>query len=160
MTEPGRRPAAGNRTVSALRVGLGGLGVLAIGYGALRILTDAKDTHPLELAKWLIGSLLLHDAIIAPLVIGIGWLLARFVPDRARSFVQAGLVTGGLVSAIGVLLIWRQGKASARSLALLQQNYVGNLLVLLTIVAAATLACYLIAVSRSNRTNTRPPADQ
>ncbi|MEO6700188.1 MAG: hypothetical protein ABI140_02480 [Jatrophihabitantaceae bacterium] len=143
-----------------LRMALGGIGILVIGYGVLRLLTDAKDTKPSELVVWLVGSLLVHDAIIAPLVIGIGWLLSRYVPDRARAFVQAGLVTGGLISAIGVLLIWRQGKTSARSLALLQQNYLAHLLVLLAIVAAGTLGCYLIAVSRSNRTKARPPADQ
>ncbi|HEX4727453.1 MAG TPA: hypothetical protein VH298_06625 [Jatrophihabitans sp.] len=147
------------RKDSLLRILLGTIGVAAIGYGAVRILTDAKDTKPLALAKWLIGSLLVHDLLIAPVVIGIGWLLARFVPPRARAFAQGGLVTGGLVSALGVLLIWRQGKSSARSLALLQQDYVANLLVLLAIIAAATVACYLISVSLANRRNTRPPAD-
>jgi hypothetical protein len=144
---------------TALRILLGTIGVVTIGYGALRILTDSKDTKPIALLKWLIGSLLVHDLVIAPVVIGIGWLLARFVPPRARTFVQAGLVSGGLVGALGVLLIWRQGKSSARSLALLQQNYAANLLVLLVIIAVATACCYLISVSLVNRRNTRPPAD-
>lgn len=147
------------RIDTLLRILLGTVGLAAIGYGALRILTDAKDTKPIALAKWLIGSLLVHDLLIAPVVIGIGWLLARFVPARARAFVQAGLVTGGLVCAVGVLLIWRQGKTSARSLALLQQDYAANLLVLLAIIALVTVTCYLISVSRASRRNTRPPAD-
>jgi hypothetical protein len=144
---------------TVLRILLGTIGVVAIGYGALRILTDSKDTKPIALLKWLIGSLLVHDLLIAPVVIGIGWLLARFVPPRARAFAQAGLVSGGLVGALGVLLIWRQGKSSARSLALLQQNYTANLLVLLVIIAVVTAGCYLISVSLVNRRNTRPPAD-
>jgi hypothetical protein len=144
---------------TALRVLLGTIGTAAIGYGALRILTDSKDTKPIALLKWLIGSLLVHDLLIAPVVVGIGWLLTRFVPARARTFVQAGLVTGGLVGALGVLLIWRQGKSSARSLALLQQNYAANLLVLLLIIAVVTAGCYLISVSLVSRRNTRPPAD-
>jgi hypothetical protein len=156
--KPDPAPRA-SRAVNGLRVLLGALGVLAIGYGALRILTDAKDTKPIALAKWLIGSLLVHDLLIAPVVIGIGWLLARFVPARARTFVQAGLVTGGLVGALGVLLIWRQGKTSARSLALLQQNYTANLLLLLAFIAAVTAGCYLISASLTNRRNARPPAD-
>lgn len=144
----------------AFRLSLGAIGACGIAYGIARILTDSKDTKPLALLKWLIGSLLLHDAIIAPVVIGIGWLLARYVPDRARSFVQGGLVTGGLISSMGLILIWRQGKTSAKSLALLQQNYLAHLLILLAIVAVVTFGCYLITVSRSNRTKTRPPADQ
>jgi hypothetical protein len=143
-----------------IRLALGVLGVGAIGYGILRIFTDAKDTKPLALLKWLIGSLLVHDAIIAPVVIGVGWLLARFVPDRARRYLQAGLICGGLISAVGVLLIWRQGTSSAAALALLQQNYLLNLLILLALVALACLAGYAAEVSRSKRTNTRSPADQ
>ncbi len=148
-----------NKADTGLRILLGTIGLAAIGYGALRILTDAKDTKPLALLKWLIGSLLVHDLLIAPVLIGIGWLLVRFVPPRARTFVQAGLVAGGLVGALGVLLIWRQHKSSARSLALLQQNYAANLLVLLVIIALVTACCYLISVSLVNRRNTRPPAD-
>lgn len=148
------------RSIRAVRIGLGVIGIGGILYGIARILTDSKDTKPLALLKWLIGALLLHDVIIAPVVIGIGWLLARYVPDRARAFVQGGLVTGGLISSIGVLLIWRQGKTSANSLSLLQQDYAAHLLLLLAIVAVVTLGCYLISVSRSKRTKTLPPASQ
>jgi len=158
MTEQPVTRGAGS--LMAWRIGLGVIGVVGIAYGAVRIFTDAKDTKPFALLEWLIGSLLVHDAIIAPVVLGIGWLLARFVPARARAFVQGGLVTGGLISVIGVLLIWRQGKSSARSLALLQQNYALNLLILLLLVAAVTAACYAISVLRWNRRNTLPPADQ
>ena len=159
--------AAGN--VPASRLLLGAVGIGLMGYGIVRILTDAKDTKPVSLVKWLIGALLVHDALIAPVVIGVGWLLARYVPPRARRYLQAGLVCGGLVSAVGVLMIWRQGKSGAASLALLQQDYRRNLLILLTIVALGSLAGYLIEATilsrtargfRPNRRNTRSPADQ
>jgi hypothetical protein len=99
-------------------------------------------------------------------VIGIGWLLARYVPSRARRHLQAGLIAGGLVSSVAVLLIWRQDKYGATSLTLLQQDYRRNLLILLAIVAAGSLAGYLIEAfrpatsHRPNWRNTRPPADQ
>lgn len=148
------------RSTSLLRGSLGAVGVFAIGYGVLRIFTDAKDTKPLALAKWLIGSLIVHDAIIAPVVIGVGWLLARTVPPRARRYLQAGLVTGGLIAAVGVILIRRQGRTSSPTLALLRQNYTLNLLLLLAIVAVVTAGAYAVEVWRTNRTNTRSPADQ
>jgi hypothetical protein len=157
MTE---QKVADTRSVRVIRIALGVVGVGGILYGIIRIFTDSKDTKPLALVKWLIGALLLHDVIIAPVVVGIGWLLARYVPDRARAFVQGGLITGGLISTIGLLLIWRQGKSSAKSLSLLQQNYAAHLLILLAIVALVTLACYLMSVLRPNRTKTRSPADQ
>lgn len=156
--EAQRRPDP--RTQMPTRLVLGAVGIGLMCFGILRILQHPNTSHPIGLAEWLIGSLLVHDVIIAPAVIAIGWLLARVLPDRARGFVQAALITGGLISLIGVLLIWRRGKTGAESLALLQQNYTANLLVLLAIVAVVTAACYLIAVLRSNRANSRPPADQ
>ena len=148
------------RSVLAVRVLLGLVGVGCIAFGAVRIVQNPSDTKPVSLAKWLIGSLLVHDVIIAPIVIGIGWLIARFVPARASAYVQGGLVSAGLVSAIGVVMIRRQHKYGAKSLALLQQDYKVNLLILLAIVLVVTVACYLGAVWRSNRTNSRSPADQ
>jgi len=152
-------------TVNPTRLLIGVTGVGLLGYGILRIFTDAKDTKPAALLRWLLGALLVHDLLIAPVVLGIGWLLARFVPPRARRYLQAGLICGGLVSAYGVLLIWRQGKAAA-SLALLQQDYLRNLLIVLAIVAAGCLIGYLVDRIRAtqplrpNCRNTRPPVDQ
>lgn len=143
-----------------LRVALGTAGIGLAGYGVLRIVQNPTVTQPLGLGKWLIGGLILHDGLIAPVVIGVGWLLARLIPARALAFAQAGLVTAALISSIGVLLIWRQGKTSAPSLTLLQQNYTANLLILLAGVAVATALSYAWLVLRSNRTNSRPPADQ
>jgi hypothetical protein len=144
---------------------IGAAGVGLLGYGIVRIFTDAKDTKPAALLRWLVGALLVHDLLIAPVVLGIGWLLTRFVPPRARRYLQAGLICGGLVSAYGVLLIWRQGKAAA-SLALLRQDYLRNLLIVLAIVAAGCLIGYLVDRLRTaqplrpNWRNTRPPVDQ
>jgi hypothetical protein len=142
-----------------IRLSLGTVGVLVLGYGALRILQDQRHTHPTKLGAWLVGALILHDGIIAPIVIGVGMLLARVVPPRARAFLQGGLIVGGLISSVGVLLIWRKGKSGSAALTLLQQNYKANLLLMLALVAIGTVISYGIAVLRSNRTKSRPPAD-
>jgi hypothetical protein len=143
-----------------LRVALGTAGIGLAGYGVLRIAQHPDASHPAGLARWLIGALILHDGLVAPIVIGLGWLLARLIPRRALGFVQAALVTAALISSVGVVLIWRRGKTSAPSLALLRQNYAANLLGLLAGVALLTALCYLGALLRSKRTNSRPPADQ
>jgi hypothetical protein len=64
------------------------------------------------------------------------------------------------VSALGVILIKRQGKTASPALALLQQNYTRNLLILLGLIALVTAASYAASVLRSNRRNSLPPADQ
>lgn len=150
--------AASQRLVRGV---LGAAGVAMIAFGAIRILQHSSITRPAHLAEWLIGSLLVHDLILAPLTLGVGWLLNAYVPPRARTFVQAGLVTGGLISVLGLVLIWRQGKTSARSLALLQQNYAANLLLLLVLVALAAVASYFWTGWRGRRARpaTGAPAD-
>jgi hypothetical protein len=150
----------------SLRIGLGAVGIVLIGYGALRLAQAQPTSHLLAIAKWLIGALIVHDAILSPIVIAIGWLLTRYVPKRIRGFVQAGVVAAALVASVGVFLIWRQGKYGAKSLALLQQHYLPNLLILFGGIAVVTVAAYVTSTAvnsrnaRSNRTKARPPADQ
>jgi hypothetical protein len=153
-----------------LRVALGVIGICLSGYGILRLLQSLSGKELLGLGRWLVGALIVHDGLIAPVVIGIGLLLQRFVPDRARAFVQPGLIVGGLISSVAVVLIWRRGKASAPSLTLLNQNYSMHLVLLLALVAAATTTAYLtigrLRVGRrtigrrTSRTKSRPAADQ
>ena len=60
-------------------------GLAAVGYGAHGLLT-AGGRVPLDSwLTWFVGSALLHDLVIAPVWIGLGWLAARFLPRAARS---------------------------------------------------------------------------
>jgi hypothetical protein len=142
-----------------LRWSLGVLGVPAIGYGILRILDQSRYTHPSKLILWLIGALLVHDAIIAPVVICIGAVLTRLVPGRARAYLQGALIAAGLVSVVAAVEIYRQGKTASPALALLRQHYLANLLILLALIAAVSAAGYAVSVQRCRRTKSRPPAD-
>jgi hypothetical protein len=143
-----------------LRLGLGTIGIGLAGYGILRILQLVHGSQLSGLATWLAAGVALHDGLLAPVVIGIGLLLRRCLPDRPRAFVQAALVTGGLICSVGVVLVWRRGKTSAPSLTLLDQNYLGQLLLLLSLVAVAAAAGYLWTVWRAKRTKSRASADQ
>ena len=102
------------------------------------IFTDAKDTKPLALGKWLIGSLLVHDLIIAPVVIGIGWLLSRFVPAPGPQ-VRAGRPghAAAWSARVGVLHDLAAGQDQlARHWRCCSRTTAANLLVLLAIIAA------------------------
>jgi len=147
------------RSETVLRGVLGAIGVAGVGYGALRILEQSRDTHPTRLALWLVGALLVHDAIIAPVVIGLGAVLTRFAPPRARGYLQGGLIAAGLISALGLILIERQGKTASPALALLRQDYRLNLLILLAAIAGLSALSYAVAELRSRRRNSRSPAD-
>jgi hypothetical protein len=139
---------------------LGGLGVLALSYGMWRIFQFSTATRPGQLGRWLVAALVLHDGILAWLVAGAGWLLGRYVPGRARSYLQGALITSGLVALVAAPLIYRQGRSQPGQ-ALLERDYLGNLAVIFACIAVVTGIAYLARVRRERRvTNVRPSADQ
>jgi hypothetical protein len=156
--------------VRRIRIVLGTAGIALMLFGAFRLLTQVPLGQIVVLVVWLAAALVLHDGILSPSVVGIGVLLAR-IPRRARRFVQGGLVAGALVTIIAVPMILRQGSQPPQK-ALLRQDFGANLLTLLAIVAAGTLALYAIKLvsdsrgSKPNRTsaaasatNVRPSED-
>ncbi len=139
-------------------------------YGAWRILGTARLTQPSTLAIWLVGAVLIHDLVIAPLTMATGWLIGRLVPSRARRYLVGGLVAGALVTAVAVPLIYRRGTVVA-SKQLETQNYTSNLMIILGAIAAVTTVAYVVRLvrdrtatgrdgRRSSAANDLPPADQ
>jgi hypothetical protein len=146
------------------RVLIGVVGVAMMTYGIWRIFDNAGATQPLHLGEWLVGALILHDGVLSFVVVAIGWLVARAIPGRARAYVQGGLITAGLVTAVAAVEIYRRGR-SAPGQSLLEQNYSANLALLLLLIALGTAACYAMravrdARSASRHANERPESDQ
>lgn len=67
-------------------------GIALLGYGVFRLLSEVPTHSLVILAVWSVAALLLHDALLAPSVVGVGWLLRRYVPDRGRRYVQIALI--------------------------------------------------------------------
>jgi hypothetical protein len=101
----------------------------------------------LILAAWLIAAVVIHDGLLSPAVLTVGWFLARRVPPRARRYLQGLLIVGGLLTVIAIPLMLRRDSQPA-SKAMLQQNYGGNLRILLALAAALSLLLYAIRVAR------------
>ena len=158
--------AAEVRGAGPIRLGLGGLGILVILFGAVRILHDHAETHPISLVKWLIGAIIVHDAIIAPVTVAVGWAVARTIPGRAQAFVQAALAVAGVATLVALPLIYRHGK-SAPGTTLLRRAYSLNLLILYGVIALAAAAAYALQgrraaarAARPSSTKQRPWIDQ
>lgn len=147
-----------------LRLALGALGVLLGLFGLFRLLTDIPIDDLVYVAIWLAGALLIHDGILSPFVVGVGYAISKVVPPRARRYLQPAMVVGALVTVIALPLIYREGTLP-KNKAILRQNYGGNLTVLLGIIAAVTLGLYAIRVARDRGTqrpsaaNALPPED-
>ncbi len=54
-------------------------------------------------AIWVVGADLAHDLLLAPVVAGLGWLLARAVPRRRWPAVHAGVVVSTFVVLLALL---------------------------------------------------------
>ncbi len=133
------------------RYALVAAGVLLLLYGGVRLVAEVPEALP-GLSLWMVGIVVIHDGLLSPLVVGVGWLLARTVPPRGRRYLQAALVVGGLITIIAIPLIARRGTQPPAK-ALLLQNYGANLAILLGLVAALNLTAYLVTAARDRHSD-------
>jgi hypothetical protein len=148
--------------MSRTRLVIGTAGVALGLFGVFRLVTEISTYNLTVLFCWLIGALVIHDGLLSPLVIGVGVALRRYVPDRARRYLQFGLIAGALVTIVAIPMIYRRDSQPAVK-AILQQNFGANLATLLTIVAGLALLLYVARVLRDRQTasavNERPAHD-
>lgn len=122
-------------------------GLALAAFGVFRLVSETPVHSLLILAVWLIAALVLHDAILAPSVVGVGWLLRRHVPDRGRRSLQVTLIMSASVIVIAIPMILLRGSQPAEK-ALLLRNYGANLILLLSMIAIVSLIFYAVQVVR------------
>jgi len=122
-------------------------GWAVIAWGLRGVFVHSLDTRPANLAKFVVAGALLHDLLIAPLVIGAGVLVARAVPGRARAVVQGALAVSAIVALFSYPLVRAYGLA-AHNPTSLPRNYTANLLVVLGLVWAIAAGLVLLRLRR------------
>lgn len=130
------------------RILLAVAGIALLIFGASRLLTKVPGTMLVWVAIWLVAAVIIHDGIVSPLVLMIGVALRRFVPDRGRRYLQAGLIMAAVVTVIALPLMYRRD-SQPPSKALLLQNYPLNWALLLGLIGAGVLILYAIRVARA-----------
>lgn len=122
-----------------VRVGLAAAGVAVGAFGALKLLALGWS-NLFATIPWLLGGVLLHDAVIAPLVIGLCGAGLVVVPRWARGPAVAVVVVLGSATLLAVPVLGRFG-AKADNTTLLDRPYGTGWLVLAGLVfAGAALA--------------------
>ncbi|MEV7521968.1 hypothetical protein [Streptomyces sp. NPDC091371] len=119
-----------------LRWSLGAAGLLLIGIGGWQL---SRLPAPGDVGVWLVGALVLHDGLIAPLVLAVGLLIAA---GPARGVLRGALVTGGSLLLITLPLLVRPGAPANPSA--LPLPYARNLLLVLGAVAVVAAAAVLL----------------
>ncbi|HEY6688648.1 MAG TPA: hypothetical protein VI094_20850 [Propionibacteriaceae bacterium] len=133
--------------MKAWRIILAAAGIALGAFGVFRLVSEIPTYSLLILGVWLVAALVIHDAILAPSVVGVGWLLRQYVPDRGRRYVQVALIMSALITVIAVPMIFLRGTQPAVK-ALLLRNYGSNLILIIAIIGVIILILYVVRVTR------------
>jgi len=154
-------PAVSQR-MRAARVALIGLGVIGLAWGAY-VLVDTVAVQRLPgVALWIGAAIVLHDAVLSPLVFGLGVLTRRAGHRLAGGIivtVQAAIVLGSLLGLIVVPAIVAQG-LGPKNPTVLPLDYALNLGVAWLVLAAGSIAVSVWFYVRTRRANQRPSLSQ
>jgi hypothetical protein len=124
--------------VRTARTALGALGVAGIVWGAWLLSDDGTDKLR-STALWLVGVVVLHDAVLAPVVVLLGVLAAKTLPRHQRAVAAvAFLIWGTLTLAVANVLSGVGGKPGMDSL--LHRPYVSAWLALTGAALAVAVA--------------------
>lgn len=138
------------RRVRTVRLSLATAGLLVLLVGVWKVLHAVQPASYVWLAVWLLGAILLTDALIAPLVMVLRALAHRVlpVPGSALAWLKGGFVVGGVLVLVVVPEIWAQHLGTANP-TILPGQYAGRLVVVLAVVAAGTVVVTLVAAART-----------
>ena len=124
---------------------IGVVGLAMLGYGALL----AVDTKPvLETGFWFVGGTVLHDAVIAPVVGVVGWLVVRVVPAAWRAPVAIGAALTGVLALLTLPELVRRYPAPVNP-GLHERNYLPALGISLAVVWVLVLAAGIVRSARA-----------
>lgn len=90
------------RTGLALRILAGVAGVVMFIVAARYAVIRSIEVRPTLWVRWWVTAAVIHDVVVAPAALAVGWLVARFAPRAVKAPLQAALI----LSAILVAMTW------------------------------------------------------
>lgn len=137
-----------------IRLALLVAGLAAAAYGALLLLE--RGWANLEATViWLVGGVLLHDAVLAPLTIAVAWVAVRLLrPDRRAPW-AVGLVLLGPLTLLAVPVLGRFG-ARPDNPTLLDRNYWAGWSVVVGVVVLGILVARYVERRRAGARAVEP----
>ncbi|MCC2277832.1 hypothetical protein LKL35_20755 [Streptomyces sp. ET3-23] len=89
-----------------MRVTAGVAGVVLMGVGVWSLLYGAAPQDPWPVVRWLAGAVVVHDGIVAPLTLAVGWAVTRL---PARRVVRGTLLVMAGLTAVAYPVLFRPG---------------------------------------------------
>jgi hypothetical protein len=130
-----------------LRIFLAGLGALAGAYGAYLLLSRQDSDQVVNAAIWLASAVVLHDLVLAPVVLGLVVAGARIAPSAARVPAASALVVLGAATLLAIPVLGRFG-ARPDNATLLDRDYTAGWFALAGLVLLATVVATLVRSRR------------
>lgn len=109
------------------------IGWAVMAFGIRGLFHERLATNPTHSIRLFLEAAIVHDALIAPVVFALGFLVSRLVPARVRAAVQSGLIVSAVVVAFSYPLVRGFGRAATNPSAL-PLNYGRGLAIVLTAV--------------------------
>lgn len=134
----GERPTASDEAGAGFWVALA-IGVAIMAFALRGAIDNWSATNPPELLRWMIGLLLVHDVVVAPVVAAITLPLSRRGSAWWARPVASGLAATAVVLAFSLPLVRRFGERKSNPSALPRDYGSALLLVLVTIWSAVVL---------------------
>ena len=131
---------------------LGVLGVALVLVGVWRLLDIARTDFAklLSTGVWLAGGVIAHDAVIAPLALGVGFLVVPRLPRPSRAPAAAGLIVLFSITLLAIPVIGRFG-AKPDNPSLLDRPYGALWLVFAALVLVGVIVASVASIVRGRR---------
>lgn len=133
-------------------------GLAALAYGVEQILSGGTVTDAGAVLTWLAGALLVHDGLLAPLALAVGWALARLLPATPRRVVVTGLFIAGCLVLVALPPLLAPGVPDNPTTT--PRDYSRGLLVWLGVDLLLTLAVLLAGLAVRRRRQARQQSQQ
>ena len=133
--------------MTAVRGLLGAGGVLVGLYGAWLLLSRTDSDQLLSAVVWLGGGVVLHDAVLAPVVVVLGVVAARLLPGVVRAPVAVVAVVLGSLTLLSLPVLLGRDPANPT---LLDRDYTTGWLVVASLVVLA-VGCGTLVLERRRR---------
>ncbi|WP_137768056.1 hypothetical protein C1N75_12930 [Curtobacterium sp. SGAir0571] len=138
----------------AARIVLVVVGVLVMAFGAYVLVTTVRPNRIWGLATWLLGAVVLHDAVLSPFVVGAGLLLRRTgrrLGAGVLVVVQTAVVLGSVLALV-VLPEIAAKHHGQKNPTVLPFDYTTRLLVVEGVLLAVVVVALVVGVLRARRT--------
>lgn len=118
------------------------LGTAGMAYGAWLLVSRQDLGQIVEVVLWLAAAIVIHDGILAPVVLGLGWVGGRLLPRAVARGAVVVLVLLGPATLVAIPVLGRFG-AKPDNPTLLDRDYTQGLLVFGVLCVCAGVAVAL-----------------